>query len=138
MAVVITYKTKATACRALTFIVRVFVNDSIAVAVWTSFDTIRHSILEAQCSEKRSPGRVRRRGNLAPMFALIEGQSFVQISSRVLHEVGLGLLAAKAVGLALERRIDRAIRLYVFVVGKAPGTLVVELASCGISRGDNA
>jgi hypothetical protein len=42
----------------LTFIVRVFVNDSIAVAVWTSFDTIRHSILEAQCSAKRSPGRV--------------------------------------------------------------------------------
>ena len=35
--VVITHKTKATACRALTFIVRVFVNDSIAVAVWTSF-----------------------------------------------------------------------------------------------------
>jgi hypothetical protein len=30
MAVVITYKTKATACRALTFIGRVFVNDSIA------------------------------------------------------------------------------------------------------------
>jgi len=71
---------------------------------------------------------------LARMFALIEGQSSVQISSRVLHEIGLGLLAAKAVGLALERRIDRAIRLYVFVVGKAPGTLVVELASCGISR----
>jgi len=56
MAVVITYKTKATACRALTFIGRVFVNDSIAAAVWTSFDTIRHSILKAQCSEKRSPG----------------------------------------------------------------------------------
>ena len=35
--VVITYKTKATARRALTFIVRIFVNDTIAIAVWTSF-----------------------------------------------------------------------------------------------------
>ena len=69
------------------------------------------------------------------MFALIEGQSFVQISSWVLHEVGLGLLAAKAVGLALERRIDRAIRRYVFVIGKTPGTHIAELASRGISRG---
>jgi hypothetical protein len=75
---------------------------------------------------------------LALMFALIEGQSFVQISSRVLHEVGLGLLAAKAVGPAPERRIDRAIRLYVFMVGKAPGTHVAELASRSISRGDYA
>ena len=35
--VVISYKTKATARRALTFIVRLFVNDTIAIAVWTSF-----------------------------------------------------------------------------------------------------
>jgi hypothetical protein len=35
--VVIRYKTKATARRALTFIVRIFVNDSIAIAVRTSF-----------------------------------------------------------------------------------------------------
>ena len=35
--VVITYKTKATARRALTFVVRIFVNDTIAIAVWTSF-----------------------------------------------------------------------------------------------------
>ena len=35
--VVIRYETKATARRALTFIVRIFVNDTIAIAVWTSF-----------------------------------------------------------------------------------------------------
>jgi hypothetical protein len=35
--VVIRCKTKATARRALTFIVRIFVNDTIAIAVWTSF-----------------------------------------------------------------------------------------------------
>jgi hypothetical protein len=38
--VVIRYKTTATARRALTFIVRIFVDDTIAIAVWTSFDTI--------------------------------------------------------------------------------------------------
>src|SRR5262245_23896013 len=38
--VVIRYKTKATARRALTFIVRIFVNDTIAIAVWTSFHAI--------------------------------------------------------------------------------------------------
>jgi len=37
MVVVISYKTEATARRALTFIVRIFVNDTIAIAVWTSF-----------------------------------------------------------------------------------------------------
>jgi hypothetical protein len=35
--VVIRHKTKATARRALTFIVRIFVNDTIAIAGWTSF-----------------------------------------------------------------------------------------------------
>ena len=35
--VVIRYKTKATARRALMFIVRIFANDTIAIAVWTSF-----------------------------------------------------------------------------------------------------
>jgi hypothetical protein len=40
MVIVIGYKTKASACRALTFIVRIFVNDTITIAVWASFDTI--------------------------------------------------------------------------------------------------
>ena len=35
--VVIRYEAKATARRALTFIVRIFVNDTIAITVWTSF-----------------------------------------------------------------------------------------------------
>src|SRR5262245_27198307 len=38
--VVIAHKTKATAGRALAFIVRIFVNDTIAIAVWTSFHAI--------------------------------------------------------------------------------------------------
>ena len=45
--VVIRYKTKATARRALTFIVRILVNDTIvndtiAIAVWTSFHVCVH------------------------------------------------------------------------------------------------
>src|SRR6516162_5302452 len=40
MVTVIRYKTKASACRALTFIVRIFVDDTITIAVWASFDTI--------------------------------------------------------------------------------------------------
>ena len=40
--VVIRYKTKATARRALAFIVRIFVNDTIAIAVWTSFHVCVH------------------------------------------------------------------------------------------------
>jgi hypothetical protein len=35
--VVVNYEAKATASRALTFIVRVFVDDTIAITVWTSF-----------------------------------------------------------------------------------------------------
>jgi len=35
--VVIRYETTATACWALTFIIRIFVNDTITIAVWTSF-----------------------------------------------------------------------------------------------------
>ena len=35
--VVIRYEANATARRALTFIVRIFVNDTIAITVWTSF-----------------------------------------------------------------------------------------------------
>jgi len=38
--VIITYEANATAGRALTFVVRIFVNDTVAIAVWTSFDTI--------------------------------------------------------------------------------------------------
>jgi hypothetical protein len=36
----ITYKTKATARWALTFVVRIFVNDARPIAVWTSFHAI--------------------------------------------------------------------------------------------------
>jgi hypothetical protein len=38
MVIVITYKTKATARWALTFVIRIFVNDAVAIAVWTSFN----------------------------------------------------------------------------------------------------
>jgi hypothetical protein len=53
IAVVIRYKTKATARRALTFIVRIFVNDAIAIAVWTSF----HVCIEIERSHTVNPTR---------------------------------------------------------------------------------
>ena len=68
------------------------------------------------------------------MFALIEGLSLGEIAMRVLHKVDLGLLAAKAVGPSV-RRIYSAIRLYILMVCKTPGTLIAEFASHGISRG---
>jgi len=49
--VVIRYKTKATARRALTFIVRISVNDTIAIAVWTCF----HVCLEGEQELIRFP-----------------------------------------------------------------------------------
>ena len=61
------------------------------------------------------------------MLALVEGLGFGQVSAGILHEVGLSLLAAKAVGLALDRRIDGAIGRYVFVICETPGTHVAEL-----------
>jgi hypothetical protein len=69
------------------------------------------------------------------VFALIERLSLGEIATRVLHEVGLGFLAAKAVGMASVRRIDSAIRPNVLLIGKTPGTLIAEFASHGISRG---
>jgi hypothetical protein len=62
------------------------------------------------------------------MFALIEGLSFGKIASSVLHKVGFGLLAAEAVGLAFDRRVNGAIRRHVFVIGETPGTHVAEFA----------
>ena len=53
----IRYKTKATARRALTFIVRISVNDTIAIAVWTCFHV---------CASKAS-----RASPLAVQFVLI-------------------------------------------------------------------
>ena len=55
--VVIRYKTKATARRALTFIVRISVNDTVAIAVWTCFHV---------CASKAS-----RASPLAVQFVLI-------------------------------------------------------------------
>ena len=55
MIVVVTrYKTKATARRALTFIVRIFVNDTIAIAVWTSFHVRSTRGIARRSAEKQN------------------------------------------------------------------------------------
>ena len=68
------------------------------------------------------------------MLTLIERLSLRQITGRVLHELALSVRAAEAVGLALDRRIDGAIRLHVLVIGETPGTHVAELAGHRIGR----
>src|SRR5262245_18334282 len=80
------------------------------------------SVLEHVLRGNRARRAPSQTGNrvLALMLALIEGLSFGQIGSWVLQEVGFGVLAAKAVGLALDRRVDGAIRCDVFVISKAP------------------
>jgi hypothetical protein len=45
------------------------------------------------------------------MLALVIGLRLREIAFGVLHEIGRGLLAAETVGLALDRRIDRAIEI---------------------------
>ena len=68
------------------------------------------------------------------MFALIEGIGLRQISAWILHELLLRILAAEAVGLALNCRVDGAISLHVLVIGEAPGTHIVELPGHGKGR----
>ena len=71
---------------------------------------------------------------LALVFTLIEGLGLRQIDARILHELTLSVRAAEAVGLALDRRVYGAIRLYVFVIGETPGTHVAELTGHRIGR----
>jgi hypothetical protein len=78
-------------------------------------------------STDESPG-------LALMLTLIERLGLREITARILHELALGVRAAEAVGVALDRRIDGAIRLHVLVVGETPGTHVSELAGQRIGR----
>jgi hypothetical protein len=68
------------------------------------------------------------------MLTLKEGLGLRQIAARILHELALGVRAAEAVGIALDRRIDGAIRLHVLVIGETPGTHVAELAGHRIGR----
>src|SRR6188768_3512645 len=73
-------------------------------------------------------------GTLSFVLALVEGLGLGKIGVGILHELRLGLGVAEAVGLALDRRIDGAIRLHVLMIGKAPATHIVELASGRESR----
>src|SRR5262245_34151300 len=126
--VVIRYETRTAARRALTFVVRIFVNHTIAIASRPeSMDVTdsRHSTLRVGALSD----------GLALVFTLIEGLGLRQITARILHELALRIRAAEAVGLALDSRIHRAIRLHVLVVGKTPATHVAEFPSSCIGRG---
>ena len=55
--------------------------------------------------------------HLALVFTLIEGLGLRQVTTGILHELALSVLAAETVGLTLKRRIDGTIRLHVLVIG---------------------
>src|SRR5262245_16256270 len=61
-----------------------------------------------------------------------------QIAFRILHEVGFGLVAAEAVGLSPNLRVDRAVRGDVLAERKPHRTHIVVLAGDGQSRGGYA
>src|SRR6187401_1517088 len=65
--------------------------------------------------------------SLARMLALVIGLRLREIAFRVLHKGGLSFLIAEAVSLALDGRIDRAIRGRVFAHGETLGAHVIEL-----------
>ena len=65
---------------------------------------------------------------------MVVGLRLSEIARRVCHELGHGLLAAEAIGLALKLRIDGAVGLYVFAGCESHCAHVVELACHSQSR----
>jgi len=65
------------------------------------------------------------------VFFGVIGVGFGEIGLGVLHELCLGLLIAEAIGLALDRGIDGAVRLDILVERKAHCTEIVVLAFGG-------
>ena len=56
---------------------------------------------------------------LTLVLALIKSLGLLQVCVGAFHEVGLGVLAAEAVGATLYRRVDGAICTHVLVVGES-------------------
>src|SRR4029078_2896428 len=73
-------------------------------------------------------------GALSFVLALVEGLGLGKIGVGILHEFLLGLGVAEELGLDVDHRIDGAIRLHVLMIGKAPATHIVKLASGRESR----
>src|SRR5215813_6947062 len=69
--------------------------------------------------------------SLARMLRRVVGLRLREIILRVRHELGHGLFAAEAIGLAIKLSIDGAVGLYVFAHGKGHCALVAKLAVQG-------
>ena len=65
---------------------------------------------------------------------MVVGLRLSEIARRVCHELGHGLLAAEAIGLALNLHIDGAVGLYVIAGCEAHCALVAELVVHSQSR----
>lgn len=72
--------------------------------------------------------------SLARMLAGIIGLRLREIARGVLHELGLGVLAAEAIGLASNLPIDGAVGFYVFAECEPHCAHVAVLAGHGQSR----
>jgi len=68
------------------------------------------------------------------MLLRVVGLCLGEIARRVCHELGQGRLVAEAIGLALDLRIDGAVRFYVLAVCETLGAHVVELTLGGSQR----
>ena len=75
---------------------------------------------------------------LPRMFLRVVGLCLDEIARRVCHELGQSRLTAEAVGLTLNLRINRAVRLYVLAACEAHRAHVVVLAGDGKSCSGHA
>ena len=79
-----------------------------------------------------------KRTGLPRMLLRVVGLCLSEIARRVCHELGQGRLVAEAIGLALDLRIDGAVRLYVLAVCEAHRAHVLVLAGHGESCSGHA
>ena len=71
---------------------------------------------------------------ISQLDEMVIGLRLSEIARRVCHELGHGLFAAEAIGLALNLRINRAVGVYVFVGCEAHCAHVAELVVHSQSR----
>src|SRR6478672_5960412 len=107
---------------------------SVSMAAPMFRPAIRSLACSARWNERRwrrDPLPMRQRVRTTLFLTRIIGLRLGEVALRVLHEQRLGHLIAEAIGLAIERRVDGAIGLYVLAECKALRAHIVKLAGGG-------